>query len=547
MNRIWACVVFVVSIGLLGTGIEMAGIASPFSDPVIRMRAQDEAVYVNCALSMIADGDWLTPHFLGRPFLFKPPLLYWLSAVSAKVFGSRLLAVRLPALVFGAIGCSIVFLWAAKTRNRTAGIFACTLLLSNALWHTYSRLCYADAIASAASMIAMYCLVSDSALRSWGSRLGFGAATAVAIMAKHVAGILPLAALVVYSVAVGKDKRPSWRSLAAVAATVGLFVLPWHVFQLAVHPKWFWMDYIRIQLVQIGMNPSPQFNAQPAVLFYPQRMLLTDPILLVLALVALPGLLGAFRDRKSPSLLALASWILVVSIALLSFGSKNLPYLVLLIPALCVACSLCVPKVIGRHMAAATAVLLAIMAVKACGAGYPWSLRFGSESPLPAAAQLSWYCRQGRTSELLLIDPDDEFSSATLPLARVRYVLIDPSGDVKKFAPHYASLGITVTTDQFLELDTWRPIFSRRLREWGSDSSQPVATVITARSERDVVRIVDALPGTDFYLPGKLLPLMPGAVGSAHTLVTLSGGKCFLLARSPGRHDVARLPAPCSW
>jgi hypothetical protein len=543
----WACIVFVVSIGVLGAGIEAAGIASPFSDPVVRMRAQDESMYVNCALSMTADGDWLTPHFLNRPFLFKPPLLYWMSALSVKVFGSRLLAVRLPALLFGAIGCSIVFLWAAKTKDKTAGIFACTLLLSNALWHTYSRLCYADVIASAACLAAMYCLVSDSTLRNWGPRLGFGVATAVAIMTKHVAGILPLAALLGYSLVAGKGKRPSWRGVAVVLATVGLLVLPWHIFQLVVHPKWFWTDYIQIQLLQIGMNPSPQFNAEPAIIFYLRRMLLTDPILLALAVVALPGLLRALRKRESPSVLILASWIFVVSVALLSFRARNLPYIVLIIPALPVAAALCAPRVIARRMGIATAGLLALMGVKAIAGNYPWSLRFGSAPPLPAASQMSWYCQQHRANDLLLIEPDDEFSSATLPLARVRYVLFDPSGDVKRFAPHYAFLGITVTDGQFLELDRWLPVFGPRLREWGNPSTQAVATVIIVRSEQDEVKLVEALPGVDFYLPSKLLPLMPGGAMSAHTLVTLSGERCFLLAKSPVQHDVARLPALCSW
>ena len=543
----WACVVFVVSIGVLGAGIEAAGIASAYSDPVSRMRAQDESMYVNCALSMTADGDWLTPHFLNRPFLFKPPLLYWLSALSLKVFGARLLAVRLPALLFGAMGCSIVFLWAAKTKNRTAGIFACILLLSNALWHTYSRLCYTDAIASGACMAAMYCLVSDSTLRTWGARLGFGAATAVAIMTKHVAGVLPLVALIGYCLVAGKEKRPPWRGVGVVLATAGLFVLPWHIFQLVVHPKWFWADYIQIQLLQAGMNPSPQFNSEPAIVFYLRRMLLTDPILLALAVAALPGLLRALRDRKSPTLLILASWIFVVSLALLSFKSKNLPYIALMIPALTVAAALCAPRLIAGRMGIATAVLLALMGVKAIAGNYPWSLRFGSAPALPAAAPMSWYCRQHRANDLLLIEPDDEFSSATLPLAHVRYVVFDPSGDVKRSAPHLAFLGITVTGNEFLELDRWLPVFRPRLREWGNPSTRAVATVITVRSEQDEVRLVEVHPHTDFYLPSKLLPLMPVGAMSAHTVVTLSGERCFLLAKPQDRRDVARLPAPCSW
>jgi hypothetical protein len=547
MNRLWACGVFVAAIVLLGAGIEAAGIAAPFSDPVVRMRAQDESMYVNCALSMTADGDWLTPHFLGRPFLFKPPLLYWLSALSVKVLGPRLLAVRLPALLFGALACSIVFLWAAKTKDRLAGLFACALLLSNPLWHTYSRLCYADVIASAACMAAMVCLVSDSALRGWRFRLGFGAATAVAIMAKHIAGTLPLLALLVYCAAAGKEKRPSWRAIAAVMATVGLLVLPWHIFQFVVHPQWFWMDYIRIQLFQIGVNPPPQFNTAPGIVFYSQRMLQTDPVLLVLAAVALPGLLRALRERSSPSVLALASWMLVAGAALLAFRAENLPYLAFLIPALAVAAALGAPSAIARHMGIATAVLLAVMGAKAVAGNHPWNLRFGSAPPLPAASDLSWYCRQHRTNDLLLIEPDDEFTSATLALARVHYVVFDPAGDVSRSAPHYAPLGITVTTDQFLELDRWLPVFRLRLREWGSPSTQAVATAIVARSQEDEVRLVKALPDSDFYLSTNLLRRMPGEAASAHTLVALSNERCFLLAKRPAQHNVVRSPGPCAW
>jgi len=203
--------------------------------------------------------------------------------------------------------------------------------------------------------------------------------------------------------------------------------------------------------------------------------------------------------------------------------------------------------VIARRMGIATAVLVAVMGVKAVAGDHAWSLQFGSAPPLPSASDLSWYCRQHRTNDLLLIEPDDEFSSATLGLARVRYVVFDPSGDVNRAAPHYAPLGVTVTTDQFLELDRWLPVFRSRLREWGSPSTQAVATAIVARSEEDEVRLVKTLPDSDFYLSTNLLRRMPAEAGSAHSLVVMSGDKCFLLAKRPVQHDVVRLPGPCAW
>ena len=62
------CGVIIVSAVLLGAGMESAGIASPFSDPVALIRAQDETSYVRSAVHLATQGDWLTPKVLAGIF-----------------------------------------------------------------------------------------------------------------------------------------------------------------------------------------------------------------------------------------------------------------------------------------------------------------------------------------------------------------------------------------------------------------------------------------------------------------------------------------------
>ncbi len=51
---------------------------------------------------MLVSGDWLTPRLNGIPFFHKPPLLYWLEAISMGIFGVHAWAARLvPALHAG--------------------------------------------------------------------------------------------------------------------------------------------------------------------------------------------------------------------------------------------------------------------------------------------------------------------------------------------------------------------------------------------------------------------------------------------------------------
>jgi len=50
----------------------------------------DEGRYVGVALSMLESGDYLVPRLDGLPFFHKPPLHYWLTALSLKVLGVNL-------------------------------------------------------------------------------------------------------------------------------------------------------------------------------------------------------------------------------------------------------------------------------------------------------------------------------------------------------------------------------------------------------------------------------------------------------------------------
>src|SRR4051812_18676978 len=91
------------------------GLAGAFIDPIGRITAQDEALYGNSAIAMSRPGgDWLTPHFMGRPALYKPPMLIWLSALSARVFGIGHFTLRLPVIVISALAVGLIFLWVAE-------------------------------------------------------------------------------------------------------------------------------------------------------------------------------------------------------------------------------------------------------------------------------------------------------------------------------------------------------------------------------------------------------------------------------------------------
>ena len=60
------------------------------------IRDNNEALYADIAWAMARGGSWIIPHLDGVPYIEKPPLLYWLIALSFKAFGVGTWQARLP-------------------------------------------------------------------------------------------------------------------------------------------------------------------------------------------------------------------------------------------------------------------------------------------------------------------------------------------------------------------------------------------------------------------------------------------------------------------
>lgn len=67
----------------------------------------DEGRYAEIAREMTVTGEWLVPHLNGNPHFQKPPVVYWLTALSLGTFGNHEWAARLPSAL-GALGIVVL-------------------------------------------------------------------------------------------------------------------------------------------------------------------------------------------------------------------------------------------------------------------------------------------------------------------------------------------------------------------------------------------------------------------------------------------------------
>ena len=68
--------------------------------PTYPLNDTTEARYAEIGRLMVVSDDWVTPRIeLGTPFWGKPPLSFWLTALSFSLFGLSEFAARLPSLL----------------------------------------------------------------------------------------------------------------------------------------------------------------------------------------------------------------------------------------------------------------------------------------------------------------------------------------------------------------------------------------------------------------------------------------------------------------
>ena len=502
-----------------------------YQDRVSGIRSQDEATYSRAAIEMVAGGDWLTPHVLQRFFLYKPPLLYWLSALSVECLGLSRLSLRLPSVLAGAVAIALVFAWCRRLRGWPMALAGALLMLSNSVWQTMSRLALMDVLVASCITLALFFVLRDPQLMTRTSVLGFGCATGAAILAKSVAGLIPILALAAFALLAGAGKRPPLRRVILTLCVTAAVAAPWHLYQLAAHRTWFLAEYVGAQLLGFGAHP-PVASQENALWFYARRLFATDPVLVILFLLAIPGLVVAVRRGHAHGVL-LGSWLTVTILAVTAFQSRNFLYAVLLIPPLCLIAAgyAAIPPRYERLLLIA----LVGIGVAKVYANAPWDLAFQRIAPLPSQLNLRSYAERGRSNELILVEPDDEFYAMLLPIHGVRYCWTGQVDAVKRYAPHLFELGITMPSAQFIDLARVEPQYGAALRRWGLASSDALATSIVASSPADVLAVVQSRPASDFYMPRALAEANRDRIAATHSIEPALAGRVFLLAKvAPG-------------
>lgn len=227
----------------------------------------DEGRYVGVALSMLESGDYLVPRLDGLPFFHKPPLHYWLTALSLKVLGVNFVGARLVPALMAALLIAGMHAFLKRHASRQHAAWTALILTSSPLLFGASH--YANLDITVAALISSCVLLgAHAALQMEQGRayrlalMGLYVMAGLAFLAKGLIGILiPGGVLVFWLLG-----RGQWRVLLRLFSWTGLGLLalvatPWMWVMQARYPGFF--DYYIVyqhfqRFLETGFNnPQP--------------------------------------------------------------------------------------------------------------------------------------------------------------------------------------------------------------------------------------------------------------------------------------------------
>ena len=250
-----------------------------------------DAVQAQIARNMLSSGDWVTARLDGVAYLEKPPLIYWLIAISYKVFGVHDWAARIPIALSAIALCFTTAAFGAWAFGRRAGFYA-GLCMSTCvgLW-LFTRILVPDVMLTLVIALALWAFLrvieeEETHPRAWAAV--FAASLGVGLLLKSlIAAVFPVAAVVIYLSCTRQIfSARAWKRLRPLSGLVIILLIaaPWHILATLRNPPYFsftmksvpgeyhgffWFFFINEQLLRfLNLRYPRDYNTVPRLYFW---------------------------------------------------------------------------------------------------------------------------------------------------------------------------------------------------------------------------------------------------------------------------------------
>lgn len=317
-ERLTAAVPFVVIAMLVMVSISVF----PLSEP-------DETRYAEISREMVVTGDWVTPRISGSPFVDKPPLLFWATAVAFKLGGIHPVTARIP-VVASALACLMLTWWLARRLyDRGTAWFAALILSTSPLFFALGQHLVLDMPLAACVTLALVAVWSGMEAPSRGWIVAAWVALGLGVLAKGPVAAILVGGPVAVHLILQRDRslvRTVLDPFGMVLA--GLVAVPWFVAVEVENPGFLEIFIFRHHLQRFV---DPWHHQQPWWHYLAALPLAMFPWSILAFLGTFFGKLLVAPSRWSPRIRFLVIW---AGWTVLFFSLSNSKIVTYILPAL---------------------------------------------------------------------------------------------------------------------------------------------------------------------------------------------------------------------
>ena len=250
-----------------------------------------DAVQAQISRNMLASGDWVTARLDGIAYMEKAPLIYWLMAISFKIFGPYDWAARIPVVLAALALAWLTAAFGTWAFGKRAGFYAGLCIATCIGLFLFTRILIPDVMVTACMALSMWAFLraidEEETRPRWWAFL-FAASLGVSLLLKSLIGVVfPVAAAVVY-LAITRQLFHAriWRRLHPVSGALIILAiaLPWHVIATLRNPPYFdltlhsapgeyhgflWFFFMNEQVLRfLNLRYPRDYNTVPRVYFW---------------------------------------------------------------------------------------------------------------------------------------------------------------------------------------------------------------------------------------------------------------------------------------
>lgn len=188
---------------------------------------RDASKYAAIAREIFDTGEYINLTIHGEAYVQKPPLLFWLSALSYRIFGVNDFAFKLPVLLFSLAGFFFTFKLGSALYDRKTGALAALLLASSQISFLYNMDIHTDSLMQSLvtlSLWQLFLFLKNG--KNLPLIIGFGALGGAMLTKGPVGAVVPATAVAGYLLFTGRTRRiidPRWITGLLIA---GVTILP---------------------------------------------------------------------------------------------------------------------------------------------------------------------------------------------------------------------------------------------------------------------------------------------------------------------------------